>query len=131
MNTKILLIASAIFLGLTGLGLTFIPKEILVYLTLEANLTSTILMQILGALLLGFALMNWISRDALFGGIYNKPMTTANLMHFGIGGLALIKVVFKIEQNVELIIALTIIYSVFALCFGYVFMNNPKKVTEK
>ena len=88
-------------------------------------------MQLLGALMLGFAMMNWMAREALFGGIYNKPMTIGNLLHFGIGALALVKIVFGTEQDVELIVGLTVIYSCFALCFGYVFMNNPKSITER
>ena len=45
--------------------------------------------------MLGFGMMNWMARDALFGGIYNKPMTIGNFMHFGIGALGLVKAVFK------------------------------------
>ena len=128
MNTKILLTISTIYLGLVGIALSFMPKEVLSYLSMDTNSTITILMQILGALMLGFAIMNWMAREAHFGGIYNKPMTIGNFMHFAVGALALIKAVFGVEQNVEVIIGLTIFYSIFAICFAYVFMNNPKTI---
>jgi len=131
MNTKILLTASSIVLGLLGLGFSFMPKEILTFLNLDGNSTLTILMQILGALYLGFAMMNWMAKDALFGGIYNKPKTIGNFMHFGVGALALIKAVIRTENIPESMIVLTIIYSFFALCFAYLFFNNPKAVSKK
>jgi hypothetical protein len=118
MNTKILLTASSIILGLTGLGLSFMPKEILIFLDIEDGSTITILMQILGALYLGFAMMNWMAKDALFGGIYNKPMTIGNFMHFGVGALALIKAVIRTEHIPESIVVLTVIYSILALSFA-------------
>ncbi len=121
MNTKILLTASALSLGLIGLVLTFAPQEVLNYLNVDENSTVLILMQIVGALYLGFALMNWMTRADLFGGIYNKPMTIGNFMHYGVGAMALIKTVFGVEQNFEIITALTLIYSVFAIGFAYVF----------
>jgi hypothetical protein len=131
MNTKIILTSSTIFLGLIGIGLTFLPEEILSSLSVKTNFIVIVFMQILGALMLGFAIMNWMSREALFGGIYNKPIVIGNFMHFAVGAMALIKIVFRAEQNVEIIIGFTIIYMLFALCFGYVFMNNPKVVSEK
>jgi len=131
MNTKTLLTTSSIVLGLIGLALSFIPEETLTFIDVESSSTITILMQILGALYLGFAMMNWMAKDALFGGIYNKPMTIGNFMHFGVGALVLIKAVIRIEHTPESIIALTIIYSIFALGFAYVFFTNPKSVSKK
>ncbi|MBL4670082.1 MAG: hypothetical protein HRT73_07355 [Flavobacteriales bacterium] len=130
MKTKVLLTTSSIILGLIGLALSFIPAEILTFLDVENSLTIIIFMQILGALYLGFAMMNWMAKDALFGGIYNKPMTIGNLMHFSAGALALIKAIIRSEQFLESMIVLTIIYSIFALCFAYVFFNNPKSVSK-
>jgi len=130
MNTKVLLTASAIVLGLIGLTLNFIPEEILTFIDVESSSTITILMQILGALYLGFAMMNWMAKDALFGGIYNKPMTIGNFMHFGVGALALVKAATSIEHTPGSIIVLTFVYSIFALSFAYLFFNNPKSVSK-
>lgn len=128
MKTKIIVTSSAIFLGLIGLGLSFLPNEIAHHLTIEKSQTITVLMQLLGALYLGFSMMNWMVKGSIIGGIYNKPIVIGNLMHFGIGALTLVKVAFNIQQNTETLLALTFLYTVFALAFGYIFMVNPSQL---
>lgn len=81
----------------------------------------------MGALYLGFAMMNWMARSSIFGGIYNRPIVIGNFMHFGVGALALVKAIRNIETHQEIIIALLIIYSIFAVSFAYVFKKNPSK----
>ena len=130
MNTKLLLTASAIFLGLMGISLSFMPGEILEKLLLETNQTSALIMQLLGALFLGFGLMNWMAKGSIIGGIYNKPLVIGNLMHFGVGAITLLKIAFNLKASKEFLIPLTIIYSVFALTFFYVFSRNPKAVKK-
>ena len=127
MNTKLLMTASAIILGIIGLSLSFIPNEITEYLNLETNIISTLSFQLLGALYLGFAMMNWMAKGSIIGGIYNRPITIGNFMHFGVGALALIKLVSSIETHQEIFISLIIIYAIFALSFAYVFRTNPGK----
>lgn len=130
MNTKILLISSCIFLGISGAILTFIPDEIISSLSITTNSISTVLLQLLGALYLGFAMLNWMTKESLIGGIYNKPLVIGNLMHFGVGAFALIKLVSKIQIHSELIISLAIVYAVFAILFAYVSRTNPSKVEK-
>ena len=60
MNTKSLMVASAIFLMISGLLLTFIPEEISQYLNAGTNQTSILFLQILGSLYLGFGMLNWM-----------------------------------------------------------------------
>ncbi|MFT5891617.1 MAG: hypothetical protein ACI9Y7_001722 [Dokdonia sp.] len=67
-------------------------------------------------------------KGSIIGGIYNKPIVIGNLMHFGIGALTLVKVAFNIQQNTETLLALTFLYTVFALAFGYIFMVNPSQL---
>ena len=129
MNTKLLLTASAIFLGITGIGLSFFPAEILEKLLIETNQISALIMQLLGALFLGFGLMNWMAKGSIIGGIYNKPLVIGNLMHFGVGAITLLKIVFNLKTSKEFLIPLTIAYSIFALLFFYAFSKNPKAVT--
>lgn len=131
MNTKILMIASAVFLMASGFGLTFIPEEISKYLNAGTNQSSILFLQILGSLYLGFGMLNWMTKNNLIGGIYSKPLVVGNLAHFLISSFALIKIVGKYSENeFSIILALTIIYSILTLCFGYVFMTNPNKITN-
>ena len=125
MNTKILMTASALFLGIIGIVLSFLPKEIVDYLNIDTNVITILFLQILGSLYLGFGILNWMAKSSLIGGIYNKPIAIGNLAHFGVGAIALVKIVFGIQIHTEIIISLTIVYAIFAICFAYVFMTTP------
>ena len=128
MNTKTLMIISAIFLAVNGFGFTFFPNEIAGLLINDDNYIFILILQILGALYLGFSILNWMSKASLIGGIYNKPILIGNLLHFFTASMALIKLAFKVETNLQLIFSYTIIYSLFTLSFGYVFFTNPDKI---
>ena len=119
------MIISAIFLAVNGFGFTFFPNEISVLLINDDNHIFILILQILGALYLGFSILNWMSKASLIGGIYNKPILIGNLLHFFTASMALIKLAFKVETNLQLIFSYTIIYSLFTLFFGYVFFTNP------
>ena len=125
--TKTLMIISAIFLAVNGFGLSFFPYEISLLLTNDDNHIFILILQILGALYLGFSYVNWMSKNSLIGGIYNKPLLIGNILHFLTASIAMIKLVFKFENSLQLIIAHTIIYCLFTLCFGYVFFSDPFK----
>ena len=125
MNTKTLMIISAIFLAVNGFGFTFFPNEISVLLINDDNHIFILILQILGALYLGFSILNWMSKTNLIGGIYSKPLLIGNLLHFFTASMALIKLTSKVETNLQLIFSYTIIYSLFTLFFGYVFFTNP------
>ena len=125
--TKTLMIISSIFLAVNGVGFTFFPNEISVLLTNDDNHFSILILQILGALYLGFSYINWMSKNSLIGGIYNKPLLIGNTLHFLTASMAMIKLVFKFENNLQLIIPHTIIYFLFTLFFGYVFFSDPFK----
>ena len=124
-NTKTLMIISAIFLAVNGFGFTFFPNEIAGLLINDDNYIFILILQILGALYLGFSILNWMSKASLIGGIYNKPILIGNLLHFFTASMTLIKLTFKAETNLQLIFSYTIIYSLFTLSFGYVFFTNP------
>ena len=82
---------SAIFLLSAGISLTFFPDLILDYLNLNPNQIVVFLLQLLGALYFGYGMLNWMNKGRPIGGIYNRPVAIANLSHFMIAGLALLK----------------------------------------
>ncbi len=123
MNTKYLMIASSIVLGLAGLSATFLPKEILNYVGLNSTVLPTLIIQVTGALYLGFALMNWMAKTVLIGGIYSKPLCIGNFLHFTTAALALIKAAFH-HPEINAILIAAIAYSIFALLFGYVLFTS-------
>jgi len=125
MKTKPIMISSSIFLGILGISLTFLPDEIVSSLSVTSNPISTLSLQLLGAIYLGFAMLNWMAKGTLIGGIYNKPIAIGNFTHFTIGGLALIKIITEINAHTEIIIFLTVFYVIFAVLFAYIFKTNP------
>jgi hypothetical protein len=129
MNTKLLMTLSAIVMGATGLLLTFLPEEILLFSDLQTNKIAELLLQLLGALYFAFAMINWTARANLIGGIYARPIAIGNLTHFMMGALLLTKGYFRFEN--EILIFPTIVYSVFAIWFGLVFFTHPQQAETR
>jgi hypothetical protein len=131
MNTKLLMTASSVFMGLLGVALSFMPIEILETHGQVPNGTSTLTLQLAGALYFGFAMTNWMAKGVLIGGIYSRPLSIGNFSHFFISVLALLKISFNSNTSSIYIFALTIIYVVFAISFGYVTFTHPIKTPKK
>ncbi|WP_299826252.1 hypothetical protein [uncultured Pontibacter sp.] len=127
MNTKILMAVSAVLMGIAGIILSFFPEEILGYMAIESM--QPVLLQLLGALYLSFAILNWMAKANLIGGIYSKPVALGNFSHFAIGGLSLAKADFS-SGFPAYTLATTIIYLLFAVLFGYVLFVGPSFKTK-
>lgn len=125
MNTKPLMTLNAIILALIGISLIFLPKEILDYFELSASDTLELLMQITGSLYFAFAMLNWMSKGSIIGGIYGRPIAIANLTHFVIAGLTLIKAVLVNTGLSYVIWSIAIAYSIFAILFGIMAFKHP------
>jgi Na+-driven multidrug efflux pump len=126
MNTKLLMTISALTMGVAGIVLSFLPHELLNYLTsTTGTVLDSLILQILGALYFAFAMVNWTAKANLIGGIYSRPIAIGNLIHFTIGALALIKEYFSNHEMV--ILTLTVIYTAFAILFAMVFFKHPVK----
>jgi threonine/homoserine/homoserine lactone efflux protein len=127
MNTKLILTISSILLAVIGLSLTFAPDEILVALLYDESKSITLIFQLLGALYVSFAMVNWNIKDGRIGGIYNKPIALGNFTHFLIGGLALGKALFSNPELPILIWILGGFYLLFAVIFWIITFTHPKE----
>ena len=125
MNTKSLMTISAIILALIGISLIFFPKEILNYFGSSVSDTFELFMQIIGSLYFAFAMLNWMSKGSIIGGIYNRPISIANLTHFVIAGFALVRGILSNPNLSYIIWLITIMYSIFAILFGIMAFNHP------
>lgn len=83
--------ASAVAMGAAGIAGSFLPQELLTALHVPAGAVPTLMVQLHGAVLLAFAMVNWMAKDSLIGGIYNRPVAVGNLMHFAVGAITLAK----------------------------------------
>lgn len=124
------MISCALFQGLMGIVLTFLPQEIADYMGIALNQLTILLLQILGSFYLGFAFLNWMSKENLIGGIYKKPLVVGNLVHFLVSSLTLIKILFNAETHFIFILMLSIPYVVFTFSFGYTMRITPKVVDQ-
>jgi hypothetical protein len=129
MNTKIVMTLCAVMLGVIGIVCSFLPQELATYLHWPA--TNPILLQLLGAMYFSFAMINWTAKGNILGGIYGKPIALGNFTHFVIGALALSKM-FMNHTPTLLWVIITVVYSIFAIIFGYILFTHPKlKSKEK
>ena len=110
MNTKLLMTASAVFLAIIGIALSFLPDEVADYLQVEPNLINVLFLKMLSAMYLGFAILNWMARGTLIGGIYNRPIAIGNFMHFVVGAITLLKVIGDIEVHKMIFMTLLAVY---------------------
>lgn len=113
-------------MGALGIAGTFLPEELLAAAGVSPNGLLTVLVQLHAALLFGFAMVNWMARGSLIGGIYNRPVAVGNVAHFVIGALALVKAIAAGERALFLY-ALAALYVVFAVGFAVVLFRSPVK----
>jgi len=110
MNTKLIMTLTSILLAIIGLALTFAPDVAIRLLNITNSAIITLIFQLLGGAYFAFAMLNWMAKGALIGGIYNKPIAIGNLTHFVIAGLALTKAVLHNQQ-------LPLVFFLIAGCF--------------
>lgn len=117
------MILSAVLLGAIGLAFTFLPEEVLGVHGTEPDNATVLLLQMAGAVYLGFALINWGARGVLLGGVYSRPVAAGNFFHFVIVSVTLIKAAVSFGA-VPLMISAAV-FSVFAVWFGLVMFRSP------
>jgi hypothetical protein len=124
MHTRLLMRASAGFMGGLGLAAIFMPQEIATYMSAGSSGLQVLLVQIVGALYFGFAILNWMAQGNLIGGIYSRPVTIGNLTHFVVATLALLKGALSGIYPAPVIAAVAV-YGLFAVLFGCVAFGGP------
>jgi hypothetical protein len=125
-NTKYLMIASAAVMGMTGLSLLFFPSVILSQSGYACSSSTELFLQLGGGVYFGFAMLNWMSKGAMIGGIYARPVSLGNFSHFVIGALTLGKFALKNTANGYSWIV-TFIYFAFAILFGVLVFTSAKR----
>src|SRR4051812_7200642 len=78
MSTRVLMTATVVVMTVAGLAATFAPDEIAAAAGGVGSRAIVVVLQMAGALYLGFAMLNWMSRGSSLGGIYGRPLVMAN-----------------------------------------------------
>ena len=110
-------------MGAVGMAATFLPQELSAHHGAPANSQVTLTIQIAGAAYLGFAILNWMARTVLIGGIYSRPVALGNFLHFAVVAMTLVRLMAGGIRSHTTVIA-TFIYATFAVWFGLVLFTH-------
>jgi hypothetical protein len=124
--TRLLMMLSAALMAALGILASFLPQELLRNAGLPPDRFPVTIIQLAGALYIGFAMLNWSAKGTLLGGIYGRPIVLANFTHFAIGAIVFVKLVAAgpIQGGRFVVVA----YAVLAGWFGYVlFGPGPRQ----
>ena len=121
---SLLLLGSAVVYFAAALPLLFAPEETLAFAGVAASTLDTALLQVLGAAVFGFAMLNWLNRYSRIGGIFGRPVVAANLAHAGSAALLLGKVA-KSAAFPPLLVTVLAVYAVMAIAFAIKFFVQP------
>ena len=116
------MILSGLINGLAGVLLIFIPEELLLWADGEIGKTAVLALSLLGAAMLGFGMMNYMGRNAVYGGIYGKPIILGNLLFHTVAAVHLIKFSMNIHDTLMIYAAVAgALYFIFAT--GFIRLN--------
>ena len=122
---NLLLTGSAVLYLLSSIALLFAAEELLRLALGTASELDVALLQLIGAGLFGFAMLNWLSRFSLLGGIYGRPLLVANLAHTATAALMLGHL---IERPVSpWLAAAALAYAALGVAFGAKLFLRPMR----
>jgi hypothetical protein len=114
---NLLLTASAVVYFIAALPAIFAGDELLDWAGAVGTPVELALLQLLGAAIFSLAMLNWMNRYSVTGGIFGRPLVVANLTNSAISALMLIHLSRQVGLSAALGIALGF-YAVIALAFG-------------
>lgn len=120
-----LLLGSAVLYFAAALPLLFAPEELLRYAGAAPSTLDTALLQVIGSAIFGFAMLNWMNRYGVVGGIYGRPVVLANFTHAATAALLLGHIATRAPFSAPLTAVLAV-YGVLALAFGAKLFIAPK-----
>lgn len=126
-NSKILMGSSALFMGVLGVAATFLPREILSHYEVSPVGLPLLVVQTAGALYLGFAMINWMTRGSVVGGIYSRPVAFGNFLHFVMVAIVLLRGLSQWYTRPEFVVS-TALYVLFACAFGLALFTRPAAI---
>jgi hypothetical protein len=115
---------SAALLLAGGLALLFAPDAILPRLVPGFPPAGAWLGQLLAAALLALAALDWLSRKALLGGIYGRPVVLANVAFYFIAALSLLRHILGRDVPAAFW-AVAVPVAILAVVYGWLLLRGP------
>jgi hypothetical protein len=125
--SRLLMSASAIVLGLLGITATFAPDNVIALVGLPESRLADLLVQLIGGAYLGFAMLNWMAKGSVLGGIYGRPLIVGNLLHFVTSGLAVASRVGELSS----LWVIAVVYLLFGAGFGLLLRLSPRRAPSR
>jgi hypothetical protein len=116
--------ASAAVLLLGGITFLFAPDVVLPRLIPAFPAAGAWVGQLLAAAWLGVAALNWLSRSALLGGIYGRPVVLTNAVLYFVAAMVLLKLVTQSRVPVGVWL-LVLPAGVFAAIYTWLLFRGP------
>ena len=130
MFTKLLLTGAAVFQGLYGVALLFLPDVLLGWFTPGPDVRAAFFAQQFGTALLGLAAVNWIGRTSPVGGIYGRPLVVGNVAFFTANALLLLRQALE-QPAVWALWANTVIVAGFAVAFALLLFGKMQTPSDR
>ena len=116
--------ASAAFLGVGGFAMLFAADNILPRLIPTLQPADTWIGQLIAASWLGVAALNWLNRNQLLGGIYGRPVASANTLLYFVSAMSMVKLVMRPTTPAAVwIVALPM--AIFAVIYLWLLFRGP------
>lgn len=125
MPGRLILTFSAIALFFAGGAALFAPQEVAGLLDSSQSRIIPVVIQLFGGTLLGFAVLNWMSRRNRIGGIYGRPLGLSNLTLFATAALTLGKVASVGSSPVTILGACAVLAMLAGSFAWLVFVHDP------
>jgi hypothetical protein len=103
-----------------------LPRIALSASGVRAAPATMVIVQLAGALYLGFAALDWMARGNMIGGIYARPVTIGNLLHFVSGTAVIVKALSRDPMPAALWM-LSAVYVVLAVAFSALLWRSPAR----
>ena len=116
--------ASAVVLALGGFALQFASDAILPRAIPGFPPAAAWVGQLLGAAWLALAVLDWLGRSALLGGIYARGQVSANAVVFFVSAMTLVRVVARTGAPLLAWVAF-VVAAAFALVYGWLMFRGP------
>ena len=115
---------TAITLLLEGGSLLILPQESLAAFGFEGGRGNALVVQLLGAALIGFGALNWSARATILGGPYGRPIVAANFTHAAIATMVLLRAVLD-GVGGALAVGSAGIWALIAAAFAWLLFGDP------
>ena len=125
MHGRLILLLSALILFAVGGAALFAADEVARLFDAGGSKGLALAIQLMACGLLGFAVLNWMSRGNRIGGIYARPIGIGNLLLFTTASLTIGKAALAGSLPI-IVTAVGVVFAVLAIAFAWlVFFHDP------